>query len=73
MKFFKFEKYKVGSGIPHIYFKDYGESTIFCPSSEEQDKIEKLLSNIDEKISIEKKSLQKYEIQKKYLLQKLFI
>ncbi|MGJ1198537.1 restriction endonuclease subunit S [Sphingobacterium spiritivorum] len=73
LKFFNFEKYKVGSGIPHIYFKDYGESTIFCPSSEEQDKIEKLLSTIDEKINIEKKSLQKYEIQKKYLLQNLFI
>ncbi|SMC41002.1 restriction endonuclease subunit S [Moheibacter sediminis] len=73
LKFFNFEKYKVGSGIPHIYFKDYGESTIFCPSSEKQDKIEKLLSTIDEKINIGKKSLQKYEIQKKYLLQNLFI
>src|SRR5690606_16640454 len=73
LKFFNFEKYKVGSGIPHIYFKDYGESLIFCPSLDEQDNIEKLLSSIDEKINIEKTLLKKYEIQKKNLLQKLFI
>lgn len=73
LKFFNFEKYKVGSGIPHIYFKDYGEAFIYCPSLEEQIKIESLLSSIDEKINIEKKLLQKYEIQKKYLLQNLFI
>lgn len=73
LKFFNFEKYKVGSGIPHIYFKDYGESLIFCPSLDEQDNIEKLLSSIDEKINIEKTLLKKYEIQKKNLLQNLFI
>nr|WP_305051594.1 restriction endonuclease subunit S [Elizabethkingia bruuniana] len=31
LKYFNFEKYKVGSGIPHIYFKDYGETFIYCP------------------------------------------
>ncbi len=59
LKFFNFEKYKVGSGIPHIYFKDYGESTIFCPSLEKQYKIERLLSSLDEKINIEKKLITK--------------
>jgi len=73
LKFFNFEKYKVGSGIPHIYFKDYGESLIFCPSLDEQGNIEKLLSSLDEKINIEKTLLKKYEIQKKNLLQNLFI
>ncbi|WP_054409277.1 restriction endonuclease subunit S [Flavobacterium akiainvivens] len=73
LKFFNFEKYKVGSGIPHIYFKDYGESLIFCPSIDEQRNIEQLLSSIDEKINIEKTLLQKYEMQKKHLLQNLFI
>ncbi|MDQ8747865.1 restriction endonuclease subunit S [Elizabethkingia miricola] len=73
LKFFNFEKYKVGSGIPHIYFKDYGESLIFCPSFEEQRNIEQLLSSIDEKINIQKILLQKYELQKKHLLQNLFI
>ncbi|WP_291064773.1 MULTISPECIES: restriction endonuclease subunit S [unclassified Empedobacter] len=73
LKFFNFDKYKVGSGIPHIYFKDYGESLIFCPSLDEQGNIEELLSLIDEKINIEKTLLKKYEIQKKNLLQNLFI
>ena len=73
LKFVTFEKYKVGSGIPHIYFKDYGESLIFCPSFDEQRNIEQLLSSIDEKINIQKILLQKYELQKKHLLQNLFI
>ncbi len=73
LKFFNFEKYKVGSGIPHIYFKDYGEAFIYCPSVEEQIKIERLLSSIDEKIKTEKTLLQKYEIKKRHLLQNLFI
>ncbi|WP_445458551.1 restriction endonuclease subunit S [Flavobacterium sp. HNIBRBA15423] len=73
LKFFNFEKYKVGSGIPHIYFKDYGESFIYCPSLELQHKIEKLLSSLDHKLNIEKVLLQKYEIQKAHLLQNIFI
>jgi type I restriction enzyme S subunit len=73
LKFFNFEKYKVGSGIPHIYFKDYGESYIYCPSLKEQHKTENLLSFIDEKINVEKVLLQKYEIKKKFLIQNLFI
>jgi len=73
LKFFNFEKYKVGSGIPHIYFKDYGETSIHCPSLEEQHKTEKLLSSVNEKINIEKSLLQQYHIQKIYLLQNLFI
>jgi len=73
LKFFNFEKYKVGSGIPHIYFKDYGEALIYCPSLDEQNKIEKLLSSIDEKINLENTLLQKLKDQKKHLLQNLFI
>lgn len=73
LKFFNFKKYKVGSSIPHIYFKDYGKSFIYCPSFDEQQKIEMLLSSIDEKINIESILLKKYEMQKKHLLQNLFI
>ncbi|GAE66357.1 hypothetical protein CIN01S_15_00860 [Chryseobacterium indologenes NBRC 14944] len=43
------------------------------PSLDEQGNIEKLLSSLDEKINIEKTLLKKYEIQKKNLLQNLFI
>lgn len=73
LKFFNFDKYKVGSGIPHIYFRDYGETLIYCPSLESQNKIEKLLSSIDEKINIETQYLKELEKQKKHLLQNLFI
>lgn len=73
LKFFNFEKFKVGSGIPHIYFKDYGESFIYCPPLEEQHQIGKLLSSIDQKIQNEKAILEQLEIQKKYLLQQMFV
>ena len=73
LKYFDFQKYKVGSGIPHIYFKDYGEALIFCPSLQEQKGIEKMLSAMDRKLNIEKSLLISYQQQKKYLLQNLFI
>ena len=70
---FNFDKYKVGSGIPHIYFKDYGNELIYCPPIEEQDKIAKLLFFIEEKLKTEQILLKTYIFQKEYLLQKLFI
>lgn len=73
MKKISFDKYKVGSGIPHIYFKDYGNELIYCPNFAEQEKIANALSMIDRKILIEKKLLENYVTQKKYLLQNLFI
>jgi type I restriction enzyme S subunit len=73
LQIFNFDKYKVGSGIPHIYFKDYGNEYIYCPSIEKQQEIANSLSAMDEKIEIEKKILIKYTEQKKYLLSNLFI
>ena len=70
---FNFEKYKVGSGIPHIYFKDYGNEYIYCPPLEKQNKIANFLSAIDEKLETEKQILKKYTEQKKYLLANMFI
>ncbi|WP_162923613.1 restriction endonuclease subunit S [Arachidicoccus soli] len=50
------------------------KSTKFsCPSLPEQTKIANLLSSIDSKIGIETQLLQKLEVQKKYLLQNIFI
>ena len=43
------------------------------PSLEEQTQIANLLSLIDEKMEVEKKLLEHYRKQKKYLLQNLFI
>ena len=70
---FNFDKYKVGSGIPHIYFKDYGNEYIYCPPIEEQNKIANFLSAIDEKLEIEKQILKNYTEQKKFLLANMFI
>lgn len=70
---FNFDLYKVGSGIPHIYFKDYGNEYIYCPNFETQKRIADALSAIDNKISIETAVLAYYLKQKAYLLQSLFI
>ncbi|WP_185248960.1 restriction endonuclease subunit S [Chryseobacterium bernardetii] len=73
LKYFNFEKYKVGSGIPHIYFKDYGETFIYCPPLEEQNEIESLLSSIDSKINIETQYLKELKEQRKFLFQQMFV
>ena len=68
------KKYVVGSGIPHIYFKDYKQEKIFIPQNESQrQKITSLLQSIDGKISIATKQLKAYELLKKYLLKNMFI
>ena len=73
LQLFNFDKYKVGSGIPHIYFKDYGHEYIYRPSFEKQKEIASVLSTIDEKLGIERKVLEKYAEQKEHLLCNLFI
>lgn len=73
MQSFNFDKYKVGSGIPHIYFKDYGNELIYCPEFAQQEKIANALSVIDYKIIVERNILKNYLKQKNYLLQNIFI
>lgn len=70
---FNFDLYKVGSGIPHIYFKDYGNEYIYCPNIDEQRRISDALSKIDNKIALEKELLTYFFMQKKFLLQNIFI
>jgi len=73
LQLFNFDKYKVGSGIPHIYFRDYGHEYVYRPPFEKQKEIVNVLSTIDEKLVVERKILEKYTEQKKYLLGNLFI
>ncbi|HOU69506.1 MAG TPA: restriction endonuclease subunit S [Paludibacteraceae bacterium] len=73
LRYFNFDKYKVGSGIPHIYFKDYGNELIYCPSIKEQNKIARMLSQVDKKIDLEQILLDAYSLQKQYLLKKMSI
>ena len=67
-----FTKYIVGSGIPHIYFRDYSLMNIFVSSSKEQSKIANFLSLIDKRIELQNKIIKDYELLKKELNNKLF-
>ena len=73
MKVFNFEPYKTGMAIPHIYFKDYGKTKVFCPSYTEQLRYARLLSAIDSKLSAEKHIQTSLSLQKQYLLRQMFI
>ncbi|MFP6146047.1 restriction endonuclease subunit S [Helicobacter pylori] len=44
---FDFKNFTSGSIIPHIYFKDYKEKTIFLPPLKEQIAIANILSDVD--------------------------
>ena len=73
LKVMNFAPYKTGLAIPHIYFKDYGKHRIWCPSYEEQLQIANILTQIDDKINVEKSLLEQLNSQKRYMLGKLFI
>lgn len=73
LKRFNFQPYKTGMAIPHIYFKAYSKARIFCPSFEEQLKIETSLSNLEEKVHIEERLLSLLQVHKKFLLSVMFI
>ena len=68
-----FAPYKTGLAIPHIYFKDYGKHKIWCPPFERQSRIADALTNIDNKIHVEKLLLEQLNSQKRYMLNQLFI
>lgn len=68
-----FDKYKVGSGIPHIYFKDYSYERIYYPNSALRAKIAKVLDAYETKVEIEKEMLSALQKQKAFLLQSMFI
>jgi type I restriction enzyme S subunit len=69
----KFEKYMVGSTIPHIYYKDYSNEKITIPCLEEQQKIAFYLSSIDVKIESVAQQIEKTRGFKKGLLQQMFV
>ncbi len=62
---FDFKNFTSGSIIPHIYFKDYKEKTIFLPPLNEQIAIANILSDVDnEIISLKNKKRQFDNIKK---------
>ena len=70
---FNFESFKTGMAIPHIYFKDYGQAKIYCPSIDEQKRIAKILTIMENKLNIESKLLHILYLEKQYLLNNMFI
>ena len=68
-----FEACRTGQAIPHIYFKDYGKETIYCPDYSQQMRLAKVLECIDSKIEHEKLILKALCSIKHYGLSELFI
>ncbi len=64
---FDFKNFTSGSIIPHIYFKDYKEKTIFLPPLDEQIAIANILSDLDNEIISLKNKKRQFENIKKAL------
>ncbi len=64
---FDFKNFTSGSIIPHIYFKDYKEKTIFLPPLNEQIAIANVLSGLDNEIASLKNKKRQFENIKKAL------
>ncbi|WRG24006.1 restriction endonuclease subunit S [Helicobacter pylori] len=64
---FDFKNFTSGSIIPHIYFKDYKEKTIFLPPLNEQIAIANILSGLDSEIISLKNKKRQFENIKKAL------
>ena len=73
LKVFNYDPYKTGMAIPHIYFKDYGNTMIFCPPYADQLRYAQMLGAIDTKLLLEKNYLINLNCQKQYLLRLMFI
>ena len=70
---FNFQSYKTGMAIPHIYFKDYGNAKIYCPSLTEQKRVANMLDKMESKLFLEQELLASFNSQKRYLLGQMFI
>ncbi|GAA7821715.1 hypothetical protein JP0183_02960 [Helicobacter pylori] len=64
---FDFKNFTSGSIIPHIYFKDYKEKTIFLPPLNEQSAIANILGTLDNEIASLKNKKRQFENIKKAL------
>lgn len=69
----RFEKFIIGSTIPHIYFKDYSCEKCALPVLKEQQKIASFLSGIDSKIESVRNQITQTQSFKKALLQQMFV
>ncbi len=70
---FNFQPYKTGMAIPHIYFKDYGKTKIYCPPLAEQKRVANVLGKLESKLCLEQELFVSFNQQKRYLLEQMFI
>ena len=68
-----FKKYIIGSGIPHIYFKDYGKEKIKIHSIDKSNKITKLFDLLNKRINYTQNQVEHLNKLKQGLLQIMFI
>ena len=68
----RWEKYIIGSTIPHVYFRDYKEEQVYIPSAKEQQTIASLFSRIDSLITLQQRKCDLLKEHKKTLLSKMF-
>lgn len=68
-----FRRYINGSGIPHIYFRDYKHLSVSVPCIEEQEQIATYLSHYDEAISAAKSELELWKELKRGYMQQMFV
>lgn len=73
LKTINLNKYKIGSSIPHIYFKDYSKEKVIVPNINIQIKIGKFLHNIKMKSNLINLKINYLKNFKKGLMQKMFI
>ncbi len=67
------EVYTTGTGSKRLKEDVFFNLPVSFPSLVEQEKIAAFLSLIDERIEVEERLLRKYEEQKRYLLQQMFV
>ena len=70
---FDFSQYVNGSGIPHIYFKDYSEQEVFVPSLPEQRQIASYFTSLDHQISAQSSKISKLKQIKSACLDQMFV
>ena len=69
----KIAKYAQGSTIIHLHYDDIKNAQISVPTLVEQNKCSQLLTLLQEKLTTEKSLLKKYQQQKAYLFNMMFI
>lgn len=68
-----FSTFISGSGIPHIYFRDYGEIYVMIPSLVEQQAIASYFTSLDKQIALQTQQLEKLRQIKAACLDKMFV